>query len=374
MSTKKNAIVVGAGIVGLSVARALAIKQYNVTIFERHPQATGASIRNFGMIWPIGQPKGTLLDLAIRSRQVWKEVCKEANIWNSESGSLQLAYTTEEKDVIEEFYNLNIYERDIDLLNRRKIINKFNGIMYNNLKGGIYSSSEIIVDPREAITKLPVYLKEKYNINLLFNTCISRIEENKVFSGKKFWQADTIFVCSGQDFETLYPEIFSKSGLIKCKLQMMRSVPQEDNWQIGTSVAAGLTLTHYKSYAECSSLSALKLKIEQEMPEYVKYGIHVMVSQNSFYEFTIGDTHEYGYSPNPFDKAYLNELVLKYLSSFVKIKDLRIAQNWNGIYAKMPERAEYINKVNEYVTIINGLGGAGMTLSFGLAEKIALKL
>lgn len=36
---KKSAIVIGAGIVGLAMARALAIKNYEVIVFERHPKS-----------------------------------------------------------------------------------------------------------------------------------------------------------------------------------------------------------------------------------------------------------------------------------------------------------------------------------------------
>jgi FAD dependent oxidoreductase TIGR03364 len=322
------------------------------------------------MIWPIGQPLGDLYQRAMLSADIWKTICKEAGIWHSENGSLQLAYNAEEYNVIDEFYEADFYERDIELLNKKDVLKRFKGIVSKDLKGGFYSNSEIIVDPREALFKLPGYFSEKYNIKFLFNTAISKIESNTVFSGNKKWQADRIYVCSGQDFETLYPEVFQKSGITKCKLQMMRTVPQKNNWEIGASVAAGLTLTHYGAFAKCTSLKALKRKFETEMPEYVKYGIHVMASQNGMHELTLGDTHEYGLGHDPFDRKYLNDLILYYLRTFVKIPDATIAQTWNGIYAKLPGKTEFINAPSEYTTIVNGLSGAGMTLSFGLAENI----
>ena len=73
---EKSAIVVGAGIVGLATARALAAKGFKVKVFDRSQKAIGASIRNFGMIWPIGQPDGPYAT-ALRSRNIWKEIAEE---------------------------------------------------------------------------------------------------------------------------------------------------------------------------------------------------------------------------------------------------------------------------------------------------------
>lgn len=70
--SKPSAIVIGAGIVGLATARALSLKGFDVTVIERNERAVGASVRNFGMVWPIGQPDGVLYQRASRSRQIWK--------------------------------------------------------------------------------------------------------------------------------------------------------------------------------------------------------------------------------------------------------------------------------------------------------------
>lgn len=44
---------------------------------------------------------------------------------------------------------------------------------------------------------------------------------------------------------------------------------------------------------------------------------------------------------------------------------------WNGVYPKLKNGAtEIVVSPMEGVTIVNGIGGAGMTLSFGLAEQL----
>ncbi len=99
----KTAIVVGAGIVGLATARALAIKGYSVNVYERSLLVSGASVRNFGMVWPIGQPAGKLYNRAIASRNCWHEIGKTSDIWFDPTGSLHLAYNNEEWQVLKRF-------------------------------------------------------------------------------------------------------------------------------------------------------------------------------------------------------------------------------------------------------------------------------
>src|SRR5690242_6152462 len=116
----------------------------------------------------------------------------------------------------------------------------------------------MIIESRAAVQALPAYLQGKYGVNFFFNTAISRIEANTVFSGNKTWMGDVIFVCSGADFETLYPEVYGSNHFTKCKLQMMRITAQPDDWRIGPALCGGLSLIHYNSFKVAPSLDSLK--------------------------------------------------------------------------------------------------------------------
>ena len=368
----KSAIVIGAGIVGLATARALALKGYDVTVIERTDKAIGASVRNFGMLWPIGQPNGKMYDRAIRSKNIWKEIACNAGIWYDECGSLHLAYHDDEWTVLQELYEaFNNNGRTVSLINPAAIQEEIQGVNPNNLKGGLFSKTEMIIDPREAIASLPIYLNEKHLIHFIWNTNVTAVEKNKVKFRNTTLEADIICVCSGADFETLYPEKYTALQLTKCKLQMMRFINVDTTYRIGTSLCGGLSLIHYESFKAAPSLPLLKERYLHELPEYLRLGVHVMVSQNGKGELTVGDSHEYGNTFAPFDEASINDLIISYLKTFAVTDNWKLIQSWHGIYPKMTNgNTDVFLKAEDGVYIVNGLGGAGMTLSFGFAEEV----
>lgn len=369
----KQAIVIGSGIVGLATARALALKGFSVKVFDRTQQAVGASIRNFGMVWPIGQPEGKLYNRASRSREVWKQICRDANIWHEAAGSLHLAYHADEMHVLTELQDIFTNQgRPVSLLNQTQITDKYDAVNPAGLIGGLYSAEELIVDPREAIATMPAYFTEELGIQFFWNKCVSYISDQTVYIGNdEEYEADVIFVCSGADFETLYPEHYAALPLTKCKLQMLRLAAQPGNWRMGTSLCGGLSLIHYNSFKAAPSLDNLKQRYQQEMSDYLTWGIHVMVSQNGNGELTVGDSHEYGTTFDPFDKAFINKMIMDYLQQFACFKDCSVTQSWNGIYPKLTNgETDIFLSPEKDVYILNGLGGAGMTLSFGLAEEM----
>jgi FAD dependent oxidoreductase TIGR03364 len=366
----KSAIVIGAGIVGLATARALATRGYQVTVIERSSKAVGASIRNFGMVWPIGQPEGTLYNRALKAKSIWKETLMDAKCWFYEGGSLHMAYQNDELQAIQEFVEVSAY-RPVKVLNAAETLEMSPAVNGNGLLGSLYSADEMIVDPREAIAGVARYLQEKWNVTFHWDTAISTVSYPNVSSGSKSWSADEIFVCSGQDFETLYPAEFAAAPLTKCKLQMLRLEAQPNDWKIGPALCGGLSLIHYDGFKAVPSLAGLKARYQEEYSEYLKWGIHVMASQNGLGEITVGDSHEYALTFDPFDREFINKMILEYLGTFAQFKSPKVSQTWNGIYPKMTNgKTEIVLKPEQGVTIINGLGGAGMSLSFGLCDEV----
>lgn len=371
MKTQNTAIVIGAGIVGLAITRALQVKGWSVTVIERHPKAQGASVRNFGMIWPVGQPQGNAFERAMRSREIWLEMSEKAEFFAEKTGSLHLAYTDLEMQVVNEYVAAMEGIKSAESLNPEQTRLKSPSAVIEGLKGALWTEEECNVDPREAIAKTAKYLQNLPGVEFIWNKAVSRIEGNTVWSGQKTWSADKVFVCSGADFETLYPELFESTPITKCKLQMMRLVQQPQDWRIGPPLCAGLSFIHYKGFSVSHSLEKLKETYQDQYPELLELGIHVMVSQNGLGELTIGDSHEYGLNLSPFDQTHVNELILNFLKTFAQFKDWRIGSAWHGIYPKMTNGAtEFIHNVDEAVTIVNGMGGNGMTLSFGLGEEV----
>ncbi len=110
MNTRFDVIVIGGGIVGLAHAWMAAQRGLRVHLIERTTVAQGASVRNFGMVWPIGQPAGELHQIALRARAFWLALQQEGVVDVEVCGSIHAAHRDDELAVLEEFCQLGEYE------------------------------------------------------------------------------------------------------------------------------------------------------------------------------------------------------------------------------------------------------------------------
>jgi D-hydroxyproline dehydrogenase subunit beta len=362
--------IVGAGIVGLAHALAAARKGHSVAVFERGLRTTGASVRNFGTIWPIGQPAGHMHQLALRSRAIWLEWLTSAGVAHKPTGSLHVMYREDEADVAREFAECApALGYDCHWLSAAAAAERSRAINTRGLRGALWSETELSVDPREIAQWLPAYLSSRYSVDIRFGSAVTAIDLPNVVAGGAVTAADAVIVCCGDDLETLYPQTLQSLGITRCKLQMLRTGGQPGDWQLGPTLAGGLTLQHYQSFTVCASLGKLKQRIADETPELNRWGIHILVSQTTAGEITLGDSHEYGATVDAFDKAEIDELILHHARDFLAIPDWTIAERWHGVYAKHPEQPFVSFSPSPHVQVVTALGGAGMTLSFGLAES-----
>jgi len=371
MEYKFDVAVIGAGIVGLATAYAAACKGLRTIVFERNPRAMGASVRNFGLVWPIGQPPGPLLERAMLSREMWLDIAAESEVKVNQNGSLHLAYHDDELAVLQEFLkNADAAGYQVKLMTPKEVAKHSPAVKTAGLKAALWSATECTVSPRQAIPQLAEYLEKELDVVFRFGSAVTHVDTGILSDFYDIWQAERIYICSGADFETLYPRVFRESGITKCKLQMLRTAAQAQDWQLGPSLCAGLTLLHYASFANLPGLGAVRDRYQAENPDFARYGVHVLVSQNHSGEIILGDSHEYGWDVSPFDSDAINQLILNYLETFAQFPNPAITETWHGVYPKIPGKTELVLEVEPDVWVVNGLSGAGMTLSFGLAKEL----
>lgn len=368
MMPQFDVAVIGGGIVGLAHAWMAAKRGLRTVLLERTTVAEGASVRNFGMIWPIGQPAGELYSLALRSRNLWRELHAAGAVSIEECGSIHLAHHADELAVLEEFCDQGTHEAR--MLTAEETVSQAPLANPEGLLGGMWSPTELRVDPRTASSRLAAWLTEKHAVECHFETPVTHLTPNTVHTADgRQWSAERILICSGSDLKTLHPETLAKSGLRLCKLQMLMAHNQSPSPNPAVHIASGLTLRHYTAFENCPSLPALKKRIADESPELDHFGIHVMASQFPNGSIILGDSHEYGTDISPFDKTKIDDLMLRELRKVIRLSDWTIHERWHGIYAKHPTRPVFESQPAQGVHIFVGTGGAGMTLAFGLADQ-----
>lgn len=363
--------IVGAGIVGLAHAWSAAERGHRVTVFEKSPQAAGASIRNFGMVWPIGQPAGARHQTALVSRDRWLTLATRAGVWVNPCGSIHLAHRDDEWAVLEEFASIApALGYDCRLLTPTQVLGKTPAANPQGLRGGLFSPAELGVNPRTAVRALPGWLQKNFGVTLLFESVVTQVQSGRLQLADGLWHHfDRIIVCGGAEIDLLYPHLRKASGLKRCKLQMLRTRPQPSQWRLGPHLASGLTLRHYANFDVCPSLDTVRTRIQTETPELEEFGIHVMASQNDEGSVILGDSHEYDDAIEPFDKTRIDALMLRELQRILVLPDWSLEEHWHGIYLKHPTREVVAEEPLPGVSVRTGTGGAGMTMSFGLAER-----
>lgn len=368
-SRPEKIVIVGSGIIGLAHALTAREAGYEVTVIDRDTRPVGASVRNFGTIWPIGLAFGPEREQGLFGVGRWRELAPLAGFHADPCGSLSLAYRDEARGVLTEFSTQpEAATEGFTLLTPEETQSRFPLTNPDGLKGALLSPHETCVRPAEALNALVAYA-HRLGVSFEHGACAIKAHDDAVeLADGRYFPFDHCVIAAGEDMKTLFPAELAAAHIRPCRLQMMRSEPISG--RLGTIMVSDLTLAHYPAFSRCPSLPALKQKLEDTMPEYQKWGVHVIAAQHADGSLTLGDSHEYGGSLTPDHWSEVDNLVLENLATFTCLPGLKIAARWHGTYLKSTlGQLQVVLQPRDRVTMVTAMGGLGMTLSWGLARK-----
>lgn len=370
---KYDVAIVGAGIIGLSHAYAAAKRGLNVLVCERTDRPLGASIRNFGFGVVMGQHEGEMLALAQQSRTIWGEWIEHAHLHAKRNGSLLLARSPLEASVLESFVANKVeqYGYDCELLSRAQIMDVYDG-RFQNCSAIVHGKEDQVVFSREALPQIIEYLRSLPNVTMKFSTLVKEVGDGVLETTHGSFHAENILVCSGHDYHTLLADQLRELNPIVCRLQMLRVRPTEE-LNLQHALFTALSCTHYDAFRDLPETEELRAWIAEEHPDYVRDGIHLLVTPTPYGDLIIGDSHHYSDYPQPFSREDIDAALLDLAESTLNMP-LKIVERWAGEYGSKGQEPYSIVKADETVTAVLMRTGLGMSVGPALGETVIAQL
>lgn len=359
--------IVGAGILGLAHALAAVRRGLRVVVIDKGARAVGASIRNFGFVTVTGQEAGTTWERAKRSAEIWRELAPRAGIEVVHEGLLLSAHAADALAVIEAFMRTPMAEA-CAMLTAAAALERFPALCPAGLQGALWSPHEARVEPREALPKLAAWLAEAHGVAFRWGTQVREVAAPRVVTTDGTIEAEAVIVCPGDDFLTLYPERIAAYAPVPCKLHMLRLAPQP--WRLGAAMMSDTSLVRYLGYARLPEAEALRQRLEAEIPASLANGVHLIVVQGADGSLTVGDSHHYGASPDPFYADDVERLILAELDRTLAVTERSVIERWLGVYPSSPDRPMLVDAPDPAVRIVIVTSGTGMSTAFAIGEEV----
>jgi FAD dependent oxidoreductase TIGR03364 len=179
-------------------------------------------------------------------------------------------------------------------------------------------------------------------------------------------RADKVFVCPGDDLTGLFPEVMARHQVSRCKLNMLRLAAP--GWRLHHPVMSDLGLVRYQGYSALPSAAALRTQLEHEQAAQLAAGVHLIAVQSADGSLVVGDSHEYGDAPDPFQHAAIDALILEEFAAVLGAAPAA-TERWVGTYAVSPLHNWFTEEVASDVHVTVVTCGAGMSTAFAIAER-----
>lgn len=355
-------VVVGAGIVGLAHAYHAVERGMSVAVVERDTHAVGASVRNFGHGCITAQ-HGVALGYALAAREAWLALAKDAGFWLRESGALVVARAEDELAVLQEFAALR--DDHVVLLDAEGV--RARATLGDGVLGGALLPLDVRINPREAVHAIAALLADR-GVQFHYGTTAHTVEPGEVGTSRGSIAAARVVVAAGHDVDRHFPQLADQHQVQRCALQMLR-VRDPHQRAVDPAVLTGFALLRYGGFAGCPSLSDVRARLEREQPAALEHGLNLMFTQLPDGDLTIGDTHSYGRTLEPYQPEELDELVLAQAAELLGVQRLDVRERWRGVYASAPEPF-LIASPADGVRVVSVTSGIGMTTALGIAPTV----
>ncbi|WP_298865346.1 TIGR03364 family FAD-dependent oxidoreductase [uncultured Gimesia sp.] len=368
-----DVIVIGGGVLGAFHAYHSMRRGFKTLLIERDRSPRQASVRNFGLIIPSAMPAGIWRDRAFASREIYSELSETLRIPLRHSGTQYLAHTEEEARFLQHMSQTqNDDHCPAEFLNSKQTINLNSCLNPEFCKGSLYFPRDLQLDPRAFFRAFINWIANTSDCDYLPNTTVVSVEQDndqvqiKTADGNLF-QARHTFVCSGADLQTLFPEIYTKSNLHYCKLQMLK-LSNPENRKLGTSIASPIALTRYPAFLHAQRSQNISLPLPDQKIQ--DHGIQIWMTQNTNHEFILGDSHSYSDEPpTEFLPAEIETQIINYARNMFVHLDFQVIDRWCGIYTEEKSAGLFQHSRGDHIHLITGIGGKGMTTGPGLAKE-----
>lgn len=368
MTHHNDMLIIGAGILGLSHAYAAAKRGLKVRVFERSETPLGASVRNFGQALVTGQPPGPMLELAKASREIWGQWAQQAGLQLKRNGSYLFARTEAEEQLLEAFCAGRAVEHGyrVELLRGAAMRDLYGG-QFSHHRAALHGLDDQQLYSREAIPALIDYLRREFKVEFHFSTLVRDIEPGRLHSTAGTFCAEQIIVCSGHDYQTLLAAPIAELKPHICRLQMLRARPQI-NLNLQHSLLTGLSSVHYGAFSDLPEAVAVQAQILRETPHLHDHGIHLLISPTPYGELIIGDSHDYGSDPSPFNAEQVDDWMIELAEQTLACK-VQVVERWQGVYGSRGPGPFSFLRPMPGVSVALMHTGVGMSVGPAMAER-----
>jgi FAD dependent oxidoreductase TIGR03364 len=363
--TPGRAVVAGGGIIGTWHALELAEAGLTVDHLEAEAGPTGASVRNFGLIWVSGRRTGLELAVARRARRRWEEIATLApGIGFRPMTSLTVATDSAARSVMRAFAeHPDAAARHIRFLEPDGV-RACNPAVRGDVEGALHCTEDAVVEPRLALAALRAHIAATHGDRYRFHAgCrVVRAEPHALVdtTGTR-WEGDLAVLATGAAYDHLPGSENVAGRLRRVRLQMLQTAPFSTT--LTTSLADSDSLRYYPAY-EVAPLAELGAQNGVAAAHHLQ----LLLVQRPDGGLTIGDTHAYG---EPFDFALCEDPTDELLARARRILGSElppVQRRWEGVYAQCVDGDVCLREeIEPGVWMVTGPGGRGMTCSPAIA-------